>query len=157
MTPMDTVHDATGRALQAAAHYTDQAKTMVAPRLEAALASARQHTPQTPALAPEARARAEAARAVLRGDVTVADINRLVRRRENRNRDLIIAGSVAFAVALAAGAWIFWSRRAARPEWITDEPEEDVVITSANGSRIDATELTDETPTGNRQSDADQN
>ncbi|MFE5327957.1 DUF5324 family protein [Embleya sp. NPDC056575] len=71
----------------------------------------------------EALLRAGAALSVLKGEISaedVARVGRTKRRRARRRRFLMI--TVVAGGGFAAFLW--WRRRNARPEWLTDEPDE---------------------------------
>ncbi|MFV2118938.1 DUF5324 family protein [Streptomyces sp. Act-28] len=117
--------DLTREAVRQAADYT-------APRLEQAMAAA------GPARE-EAVSRSVAAQAAQRGQVTVEEIRKLVRRHEQRARTRramrkIAVLGVVFGGALAA--WKWWDSQA-NPDWLVEPPtevSEGATLTSVDGS-----------------------
>ncbi|MBQ0983251.1 DUF5324 family protein [Streptomyces sp. F63] len=105
------------RARETARHAADYA----VPRVEHALADA--VAAAEPARA-EAAARSAAAVAAIRGQVTAAEIRKLVRKRERRARNgraakrLLVLGALAGA---AVAAWKWWDKQA-NPDWLVEPP-----------------------------------
>ncbi len=98
-----------------------KAAKYAAPRMEQAVESARAATEP---VREEAAARAGAALAALRGQVSAAEVEKLVRRNQRRSR----AGSVTKRVVVlgvVAGvgiaAWRWWNRQT-NPEWLIEAP-----------------------------------
>lgn len=104
----------TRRAARKAARYT-------APRVEQAVGSARAAAEP---VRDEAMARAGAALAALRGQVTAAEVEKLVRRHQRRGR----AGRVAkrvLVLSVIAGAGVAayrWWTRQTNPDWLVEAP-----------------------------------
>ncbi|MDI5964323.1 DUF5324 family protein [Streptomyces sp. SL13] len=104
----------TRRAARKAARYT-------APRVEQAVESARAAAEP---VRDEAVARAGAAFAALRGQVTAAEVEKLVKRHQRRGRAgrvtkrVLVFGAIAGA-GFAAYRW--WSRQA-NPDWLVEAP-----------------------------------
>ncbi|MDI2132861.1 DUF5324 family protein [Yinghuangia seranimata] len=68
----------------------------------------------------EARSRAEAAAMALRGEVTAAEMNKIVKAKKHKRR----RRSFALVTALAIGAclgWVMWQRRVEEAEWKADD------------------------------------
>ncbi len=104
----------TRRAARKAARYT-------APRVEHAVESA---LAAAEPVREEALARAGAAMAALRGQVSAAEVEKLVKRHQRRGRvgrvakGVLVLGAIAGA-GVAAYRW--WSRQA-NPEWLVEAP-----------------------------------
>lgn len=121
----DAVPPAVAASTAAAARRTRQAARQAAeytaPRLEHAMHAAR--TAAEP-VRDEAAARAGAALAALRGQVSAAEVERLIRRHQRRSRagrfakGVLVLGAVAGA---GIAAWRWWSRQA-NPDWLVDAP-----------------------------------
>ncbi|MBP0461507.1 DUF5324 family protein [Streptomyces montanisoli] len=109
-----------------------QAAEYTAPRVEQARAAAGP-------MAEEATARSAAAFAALRGQVSVSEIQKLVRKHERRAR----AGRVFKGLAvlgLAAGgafaAWKWWDKQA-NPDWLVEPPAPTEVSDRPNLTSVD--------------------
>lgn len=89
----------------------------VVPRLNMAAASARETGEP---MLHEARSRAEAAAMALRGDVTAAEMSRMVARKRHRKRNSMMVLGTAMAIGAAMG-WMWWQRKASQTEWRADE------------------------------------
>jgi Family of unknown function (DUF5324) len=104
----------TRRTARQAADYTTP---LVGQAMESALAA-------TEPMRDEAAARAGAALAALRGQVSAADVQRLVRRNQRRSRTgrtvkrMLVLGVVAGA---GIAAWRWWSRQT-NPDWLVEAP-----------------------------------
>lgn len=124
----------TRKAARQAAEYTRQAADYTVPRVEQAVATAQP-------VAEEAAARSAAALAALRGQVTVKEINKLVRKHERRARAGRLAKGLAVVGVLAGGAfaaWKWWDKQA-NPDWLVEPPAATEVsdrapLTSVDGS-----------------------
>jgi hypothetical protein len=147
----------TASTAAAAEHTRRTARQMAefaAPRMEQVMASA---LSATEPVREEAAARAGAALAALRGQVSAEDVRKLVRRNERRaqagrtTKRFVVMGVVTGA---AIAVWRWWNRQA-NPEWLIEppsatEPAEDERMTPgsvASPTRTtvdDASELTDE-------------
>lgn len=98
-----------------------RAAKYAAPKVEHAVDSARAATEP---VREEAVARAGAALAALRGQVSAADVEKLVRRNQRRSRTgrvtkrVLVLGVVAGA---GIAAWRWWSRQT-NPEWLVEAP-----------------------------------
>lgn len=68
----------------------------------------------------EARSRAEAAVLALRGDVTAAEMNKIVKKKRHKKRNNMLVLITALAIGATAG-WVWWQRKASQPEWKADE------------------------------------
>lgn len=114
----DTVVPAVGPRAQ---HAMDTARHRmqddVVPRLSMAAASARESG--EPVLH-EARSRAEAAAMALRGDLSAAEMNRIVARKRHRKRNSMMVLCTALAIGATMG-WMWWQRKASHAEWKADE------------------------------------
>ncbi|WP_286260130.1 DUF5324 family protein [Streptomyces graminofaciens] len=121
-------HEAAVRTRQAARQAADYSR----PRIEQAVAAA------GPARE-EATARAIAAVAALRGQVTPKQIERLVRKQERRHKagralkGLTVVGAVAGAVF---AAWKWWDKQA-NPDWLVEPPAATEVSESTRLSSVD--------------------
>jgi len=122
------------KAAQAAAQAAKQAAEYAAPRVEQARSSAQP-------MAMEAAARSTAALAALRGQVSVGEIQKLVRKHERRARAGRIAKGIAVLGMVAGGAfaaWKWWDKQA-NPDWLVEPPAATEVsdrapLTSVDGS-----------------------
>ncbi len=114
----DTVAPAIGsrtqQAMDAARH---RMQDDVVPRLNMAAVSAREAG--EPVLH-EARSRAEATAMALRGDVTAAEMSKMVARKRHRKRNSMMLLCTALAIGATMG-WMWWQRKASRTEWRADE------------------------------------
>ncbi|GAB2574647.1 DUF5324 family protein [Streptomyces capparidis] len=116
----------TRESVRTAADYT-------LPRVEQAVETAR--TAAEP-VREEAVARGAAAVAALRGQVTPADVEHVVRRRTRRARARRTAGRLLLVGALAAGgyaAWTWWNRQT-NPDWLVEAPEPTELSDRGRGS-----------------------
>lgn len=121
----DSVPPKVTAAAAAAAKRTRQAAHQAAeyagPRIEHAAAAARAATDP---VREEAAARGAATLAVLRGQISPAEIERLIRRHNRRARAGRVAKRLLVVGALAGAgfaAWRWWSRQT-NPEWLVEEP-----------------------------------
>ncbi|KNE82537.1 MULTISPECIES: DUF5324 family protein [Streptomyces] len=109
------------KAVVRAQRTARQAADYAVPRVEQAMADA--IAAAEPARA-EAAARSAAAVAAIRGQVTSAEIQKLVRKRERRARNgraakrLLVLGALAGA---AVAAWKWWDKQA-NPDWLVEPP-----------------------------------
>lgn len=126
---------AAGRA-RMTAYGRDTVAPAVAPRAQSAMDTAKHRVQddlvpraQTAAVAAreagepmlhEARSRAEAALMALRGDVTQAEMNKIVKKKRHRKRNSLLVLLVGIGIGATAG-WFWWQRKAAEPEWKADE------------------------------------
>ncbi|HSA50043.1 MAG TPA: DUF5324 family protein [Yinghuangia sp.] len=114
----DTVAPAVGpRAQQAMDAARHRMQDDVVPRVNMAATAAREAG--EPVLH-EARSRAEAAAMALRGDVTAAEMAKLVARKRNRKRNSMMVLLTGLAIGATVG-WMWWQRKASQPEWRADE------------------------------------
>jgi hypothetical protein len=94
-----------------------QAAEYAAPRVEQARSSAQP-------MAMQAAARSAAALAALRGQVSVGEIQKLVRKHERRAKAGRIAKGIAVLGMVAGGAfavWKWWDKQA-NPDWLVEPP-----------------------------------
>ncbi|MET7679338.1 DUF5324 family protein [Streptomyces sp. NPDC005423] len=106
-------HEVAVRTRQAARQAADYSK----PRIEQAVAAAGP-------VKDEAAARGVAALAALRGQVSPAEIRKLVRKHNRRARAGRLAKGLAVAGLLAGGAyaaWKWWDKQA-NPDWLVEPP-----------------------------------
>ncbi len=122
-------HEAAVRTRNAARQAADYSK----PRIEHAVAAAQP-------VRDEAAARAVAALAALRGEVTPKEIQRLARKHERRARAGRLTKRLAVLGILAGGAfaaWKWWDKQA-NPDWLVEPPAAtevpDTTLTSVDGS-----------------------
>ncbi|MET8678374.1 DUF5324 family protein [Streptomyces sp. NPDC004647] len=127
------VDAAASRAAKRARKAAKQAAEYTVPRVEHAVAAAEP-------MREEAVQRSAAALAALRGDVTAADIEKLVRKRRRRAKGARAAKRVLVLGALAGGAiavWKWWEKQA-NPDWLVEPPAAtelgDRPLTSVDGS-----------------------
>ncbi|GGZ04285.1 hypothetical protein GCM10010327_38420 [Streptomyces nitrosporeus] len=129
------VDEAAQRAAVLTRQAARSAADYAAPRVESAVAAGRP-------MAEEAGARSAAALAALRGQVTAAEVHKLVRKRERRARCGRFAKGALLLGALAGGAfaaWKWWDRQA-NPDWLVEPPaptevaDERTPLTSVDGS-----------------------
>ncbi len=130
------------RAAHRAAKRTRKAARRTAdytvPRVEHAVEGARAAAGP---MREETAARSTAAIAALRGQVTPAEIKRLVRRRRSRARAGRIIKGLAVLGTLASGAfaaWKWWDKQA-NPDWLVEPPAATEIpdrspLTSVDGS-----------------------
>ncbi|MFJ2110416.1 MULTISPECIES: DUF5324 family protein [unclassified Streptomyces] len=121
--------DRTRKAARQAAEYT-------VPRVEQAVATAQP-------VAEEAAARSAAALAALRGQVTVREIQKLVRRHERRARAGRAVRGVVLVGALTGGAfaaWKWWDKQA-NPDWLVEPPAATEVPERAPLASVDGSHL----------------
>ncbi|MFJ4712925.1 DUF5324 family protein [Streptomyces sp. NPDC088785] len=126
-------HEAAARTRTAARQAADYSK----PRLEHAVAAAGP-------VREEATARSAAALAALRGQVSPAQIQKLVRKQERRARAGRLAKGLAVLGLVAGGAyaaWKWWDKQA-NPDWLVEPPAATEVpdgapLTSVDGSGQD--------------------
>ncbi|MFJ6211972.1 DUF5324 family protein [Streptomyces sp. NPDC092296] len=128
-------------ALDAAVAAAQQARATATPAFSSFMEDAR--TAAAP-VAQEAQARSAAVLAVLRGQVTAAEVEKLANRHARRQR----CGRVTkrlLLVGLAAGggfaAWKWW-RRQSSPEWLVEPPAEHTARPSDRVHSVSATGLT---------------
>lgn len=96
----------------------------------------------------EAAARSAAALAALRGQVTVKEIQKLVRKHERRSRAGRVFKGVALAGVLAGGAfaaWKWWDKQA-NPDWLVEPPAATEVSDRAPLSSVDGSTTSDLDP-----------
>ncbi|WP_432092316.1 DUF5324 family protein [Streptomyces sp. bgisy100] len=111
------VDAAATRAAKRARKAARQAAEYTVPRVEQAVAAAEP-------VREEAVERSAAALAALRGQVTRAEVEKLVRKRRRRatcgraTKRLLVIGAVAGA---AVAAWKWWDRQA-NPDWLVEPP-----------------------------------
>ncbi|MDN0199297.1 DUF5324 family protein [Streptomyces sp. S.PNR 29] len=123
-------HEAALRTRQAAR----QAAQYSRPRIEQAVAAAGP-------VKSEAASRGVAALAALRGQVTAAEVQKLVRKHERRARAGRVAKTLAVVGAVTGGAfaaWKWWDKQA-NPDWLVEPPAATEVpesgrLTSVDGS-----------------------
>lgn len=114
----DTVAPAVGpRAQQAMDTAKQKVQDDVVPRVNHAAVAAREAG--EPVLQ-EARSRAEATVLALRGDVTAAEMNKIVKKKKHKKRSNMLVLLLALAIGATAG-WVWWQRKASEPEWKADE------------------------------------
>lgn len=109
-----------------------QATDYTVPRVENAVVTARIAAEP---VAEEAVARGAAAVAALRGHVTVADIEKLARKRMRRARAGRVAKRLTVLGIVAGGgyaAWMWWTRQT-NPDWLVEAPEPTEVSGRENG------------------------
>lgn len=122
---VDTAAKRTRSTVKQAADYT-------VPRVGHAVVTARIAAEP---VAEEAVARGAAAVAALRGQVTVADIEKLARKRVRRARAGRAAKRLTVLGLIAGGGyvvWTWWSRQA-NPDWLVEGPEATEVSGRENG------------------------
>lgn len=114
----DTVAPAVGPRAQ---HALDTAKQRmqddVVPRAQNAAIAAKEAG--EPVLT-EARSRAEAAAMALRGDVSAAEMHKMVKKKQHKKRNSMFVLLMAMTIGATAG-WLWWQRKAERAEWKSDE------------------------------------
>ncbi len=124
---VDAVAKRTRETARHAAEYT-------APRVGQAVEVARSATEP---VREEAAARSSAALAALRGQVTPAEIDKLVRKRRRRARRGRLAKGLVFLGVLTGGAvaaWRWWNRQT-NPEWLVEAPSATEVADRPGSSR----------------------
>ncbi|MEC4017415.1 DUF5324 family protein [Streptomyces sp. H27-D2] len=115
------VDAAASRAAQRARKTVRQAADYTVPRVEHAVAEAR--AAAEPVIG-EAVERGSAASAALRGRVTAAEIDKLVKKRTRRTRRGTFAKRLTVLSVVAGGAyaaWKWWDRQA-NPDWLVEPP-----------------------------------
>ncbi|GAQ56336.1 DUF5324 family protein [Streptomyces acidiscabies] len=123
-------------AARQAAEYSRQAADYSRPRLEQAVAAAGP-------VRDEAASRGAAALAALRGQVTPAQIDRLVRANRRRARAGRAVKGLAVLGVLAGGtyaAWRWWERQA-NPDWLVEPPAATEVPAAGGLKSVDNTGL----------------
>jgi hypothetical protein len=91
------------------------------PKIHDALETARSHAEP---VRYEARARGAAAAAVIRGQVSAADVEKLLKRQSrnaHRARTAKRLGLLALVLGAAAAGWQWW-RQQSTPDWLVEEP-----------------------------------
>lgn len=109
-----------------------QAVDYAGPRVEQAMVTAQP-------VAQEAAARSAAALAALRGQVTVKEIQKLVRRHERRARTGKFVKGLAIFGIVAGGsfaAWKWWDKQA-NPDWLVEPPAATEVGDRPNLTAVD--------------------
>ncbi|MEV0370285.1 DUF5324 family protein [Streptomyces sp. NPDC050636] len=128
-------HRAACRTREAARHAAEY----TAPRLEHAVGSARAAAEP---VRDEAIARGSAALAALRGHVTAAEIEKLVKkhgRRARRRKIATRAAVVGILVGGAIAAWKWWDKQA-NPDWLVEPPAPTEVSEHGHLSAVDGSE-----------------
>jgi Family of unknown function (DUF5324) len=121
-------HKAASRTRKAARQAVDYA----GPRVEQARANAQP-------MAQEAAARSAAAVAAIRGQVTVKEIQKLVRRHERRVKAGRFVKGLAILGIVAGGsfaAWKWWDKQA-NPDWLVEPPAATEVSDRPNLTAVD--------------------
>jgi hypothetical protein len=147
----EAAHRAAVRTRQAARQAADYTK----PRVEQAMAA-------TQPVREQAMARSVAAVAAVRGQVTVKDIQRIVRKHERRARAGRIARGLAVFGILAGSAfaaWKWWDKQA-NPDWLVEPPAptevpERTPLTSVDGTGPTALDPEVEAKQAEAEADAD--
>ncbi|UNO40979.1 DUF5324 family protein [Streptomyces sp. MST-110588] len=130
------VDAAAARAAKMTRKAARQAADYTAPRVEHAVHSARAAAEP---VREEALARGTAALAALRGQVSAAEIEKLVKKHRRRARAGRLAKRLAVLTVLAGGAvvaWKWWDKQA-NPDWLVEPPAPTEVNDRATLSAVD--------------------